>query len=622
MLEINERNVNLLSCVLKDEEVSLKQLEEKLDLSSKTIQKEINNINHYFHSSHRAITINNQSNIISITYEGEIGCSQKQQLRNEINTLSDIPHLQKVNTRILDMIWYLLRDEGYVRSENLIEQFAISNSTLTASLRQIRQIFVKYDLYIDSTPYYGMQVRGPKISRIACLLDYCDLYSEQENLFFESMAKKYFEQSFHQVSNKHRIVHAMNKELHLNLNEDGFQMINRVIPIIEFLKDVEDDSFECNWINPIFHDEVIRFIHENESLETIISTEQEVLYLLIFILMYHDISLGKEKLITEKFSTDCHVILKYLDKQVYDQTGVSLIGNQQIEDIVISTIIRITMNTRYQIKRYHASNQALEMIQSFPGSKALALSIIYQLYPNSGDSIISDLIFALYNVILKVPNHYEETSALLINRFNNLAVNSVIEKLALDKYNVSYTIVSPSEIFTQDLKQFDYIFNIGDQLVTLGAEQDKVFEIPYLVEAESKKKVWEQLAIKQRSQQFLEDRYQVACIEKVKELKNNVLSKILFDSLMEINLYTELDYIKLMVKYAFSNTTNHETLLLMFDARVEEKLNLKYIIVDEKNMSHYVHIMILPVFNKLTIIKQSDSIVRRIQSGEISIVSK
>lgn len=90
--------------------------------------------------------------------------------RREIHTAQTIPKYRY--ERVNYMVKKLLTVDYYLTLEDLIDELYISRSTLTADLKEVREIFKDYNLELISRPNYGILLTGGEMAKRLCIAEY------------------------------------------------------------------------------------------------------------------------------------------------------------------------------------------------------------------------------------------------------------------------------------------------------------------------------------------------------------------------------------------------------------------------------------------------------------------
>ena len=90
--------------------------------------------------------------------------------RRELRTAQTVPKYRY--ERVNYIVKKLLTVDYYLTIEDLVDELYISRSTLTADLKEVREIFKDYNLELISRPNYGILLVGEEIAKRLCIAEY------------------------------------------------------------------------------------------------------------------------------------------------------------------------------------------------------------------------------------------------------------------------------------------------------------------------------------------------------------------------------------------------------------------------------------------------------------------
>lgn len=157
---LTKKQYELLQLLAQTKEVmSSEQISDRLDLSTKTIQRYIELINQYL--------MNYDVEIISMRGYGFVLQGNVKEVATLITTLSPTDY----DRRIKDITMSLLSKE-YITVEQIGDILSYSTSTLNKLIPKVKKYLKLYNLKLVSKPYYGISVVGAEV-RIRDLMIDC-----------------------------------------------------------------------------------------------------------------------------------------------------------------------------------------------------------------------------------------------------------------------------------------------------------------------------------------------------------------------------------------------------------------------------------------------------------------
>lgn len=140
--------------------VSSLALSEEVGCSTKTIQSEIKEINKQL----------NDTKIVSIR-----GVGYKLEGKIDINECSNnnIGNIDRIEFIIKTMLNLNLQEEKSIKLEELADSMFISVSSVKNDLKEVKEIFNKYNINIVSKHKYGIGVNANETSIVRCIIDLC-----------------------------------------------------------------------------------------------------------------------------------------------------------------------------------------------------------------------------------------------------------------------------------------------------------------------------------------------------------------------------------------------------------------------------------------------------------------
>ncbi|WP_102268269.1 BglG family transcription antiterminator [Massilicoli timonensis] len=163
-----------------DAYVSGNKIATLLDKSTKTIQHRIRCLEDELTSYGAKIAVKHGFGYLLVI--------EDQQLFDQL--LSNVPYTEE---QLVDQILSrLVTENGYLKSDDLTEEFFISKSTLTKILKKIRHILANYNLKIQMKPHYGIRIIGEEFDlRRFISSNYVQRLVEDNFYYFSKSDKAY-----------------------------------------------------------------------------------------------------------------------------------------------------------------------------------------------------------------------------------------------------------------------------------------------------------------------------------------------------------------------------------------------------------------------------------------------
>ena len=132
--------------------------------------------------------------------------------------------------RVNYIIKKLLSVDYYLTLDDFIDELYVSRSTITADMKEVREVFKDYNLKIVQRPNYGIILEGSEISKRLCIAEYFfhqqveTGYFAADNAMFVSSANRT------EMTNIQNILRDINSLIGINMSDQSFQ--NYVIHIL------------------------------------------------------------------------------------------------------------------------------------------------------------------------------------------------------------------------------------------------------------------------------------------------------------------------------------------------------------------------------------------------------
>ena len=164
---VSRQMVDIYRRLSEKEYQTAEALAEELKVSSKTIRKQLKNLNEllcdygvYVESKHGS------------GYRLVVECLRKQKELEELMQERELQESAIPNSsgeRVEYLLEYLLNAEGYVKLDELSEMLYISKKTLTGNLKEVENLLGEYHLQLQRKPNHGIRIEGREFNRRLCI---------------------------------------------------------------------------------------------------------------------------------------------------------------------------------------------------------------------------------------------------------------------------------------------------------------------------------------------------------------------------------------------------------------------------------------------------------------------
>lgn len=172
MKYLSNRLNSILNCLLHNEEyVTSVQLSALANVSTRTIKKDIVELNEFLKEFEMEI-MSKTGVGYSINIKNYLLYNQLlQDMKNSgVKKVEEIPKYRY--ERVNYIIKKMLTVDYYLTLEDLMEELYISRTTLTADMKEVREIFKDYNLDIITRPNYGILLVGDEMAKRLCIAEY------------------------------------------------------------------------------------------------------------------------------------------------------------------------------------------------------------------------------------------------------------------------------------------------------------------------------------------------------------------------------------------------------------------------------------------------------------------
>lgn len=165
IMKIEERIYSLLLSLSENEYTHLDTIAENLRLSPRTVRNLIKQAKQLCEANGAAIEHRRNFGI-------KLNILDSFAFQNMISKSSHSPLPESAKERMEYLIVNLfLNCRSFIKADNLCEELYISKKTLSLSLKDAEQYLLKYQIYVERRPYYGMRILGSEENLRLCLYD-------------------------------------------------------------------------------------------------------------------------------------------------------------------------------------------------------------------------------------------------------------------------------------------------------------------------------------------------------------------------------------------------------------------------------------------------------------------
>ncbi|MDQ0362756.1 BglG family transcription antiterminator [Breznakia pachnodae] len=166
---LSNRQRRIVQILIKNKPLytSVKELSTELDVSVRTIQKEVQTINDSLKEQAHINNVRNHGYIL----EGDD--SVLMHISKNENTLQD---MNEKKARLSSIADYLLNQSDYIRYEDICDEFLVSKSTLSNDIKEIKLKLEEYELFISSKHPLGIKIEGSEFAKRKVLVNLSTIF--------------------------------------------------------------------------------------------------------------------------------------------------------------------------------------------------------------------------------------------------------------------------------------------------------------------------------------------------------------------------------------------------------------------------------------------------------------
>jgi lichenan operon transcriptional antiterminator len=259
-----------------------------IGVSQKTIQSDIKKINSILEAN-GAMILSKSGVGFYIEIQNEELFNQFKKEMEESTLESKILSPVDAKGRINYIIRKLLLIDYYIKLDDLAEELYSSRSTISADLREVREILNTYKLSIEVKPNYGLMIVGSEIQKRLCIMDL--IFSEPENTgyFVEDYSIFKSKQNLAEIALIKDIVRSIANQYEIRLSDVSFQDL--VIYILVSLRRIRFQNYvvlpskDLDRVkNRVEYQVALQIIEELDKIAGDILPESETGYLAILLM--------------------------------------------------------------------------------------------------------------------------------------------------------------------------------------------------------------------------------------------------------------------------------------------------------------------------------------------------
>ncbi|MCI8536047.1 MAG: PRD domain-containing protein [Hungatella sp.] len=154
----------------EDEYQTAEALAEELGVSSKTVRKQLKNLNELLSEYGVFVESKHGTGYRLVVKDSYRRIELEELMQKRELQQSGIPNSSE--ERVKYLLEYLLNSDGYVKLDDLSEMLYISKKTLTGNLKEVESMLGEYNLHLQRKPNYGIRVEGKEFDRRLCIAGY------------------------------------------------------------------------------------------------------------------------------------------------------------------------------------------------------------------------------------------------------------------------------------------------------------------------------------------------------------------------------------------------------------------------------------------------------------------
>lgn len=618
MLFLNIRQIELIHRILKYEYIQSDEIVSYFMISSRTLQSDISLINYEFEKNGYELSISLHRRKGYFVESLSKDTQAIEQLKNQCIDYLDNSILRELGSqpRVCFIIRKLLEEKSYLKSEDLIDELHISNATLTNDLKLTRNVLDRYKIDINSVPYYGMQISGDSLKIRSCMLDFCDIYNDQnvDSIFPEYAYEQYHFSKNDLLNTRSKLIKTLQNSGVL-MTDRGFKALLMNILLIQ--------SNTMNTLNFRFNEsglyQSVSAITQKVCRVFNISSPSEMDFIEFLILLnLDDISIQSN----EYKLNDNQTVLSgfnHLRDEIHKQTTLDLSLYSELSDVLKLFILKSILRKRYQVTEKSYSSRLKNIVRQIPASRSLAINILRVLYPTDEIDLylFLDLSIILFNSIFTIPNNYADMRIAYVNKISRFSNRSVSYRNSLTRYNIDIDYLSSYDLETIDYAKYDGIITSGVTQIDRASCPVVVLDFDYFDINRNSTELWEKLIMKLRLDELIQPK-----LSRINKRVMRVSSDNLIDEIVKYLSNAGFNQPNLSGQIrdgllTSQSLNSHLSQMFILYHSVELKDTIYQFILEEEitmngSLVGEISIIILNPDMNILSIKQADSAIRRL----------
>ncbi len=596
--------------------VRLEELSEKLGVSSRKIQIEINEINAILHARSFPFILKSDR---KLGYYIQV-LNRKEYLKvlTQVKCILEDSMLRTVNKkyRASKILRILLFSDSYLKSEELAETLNISLPTLSLDLKIVREIMTLYDLVLESKPYYGMKIVGSRMNILSAYLDFFDYYGydNEQSIYYQEVAEELSIQTFEYHKLKEKLHDALEKH-NLLLTTSGFRRILHLL--------ILSSTHLCDSLDLVRISNIEQF-QEYKAALSFGMDDQRTLLITYYILSNLDLNSQVSKSTHQFLYTRSYETLKQLNLSLIKEININLSPSSTTNTLVVY-FIKYSIRKMFNILEYNSSSSLVLNISKKLATQSLAIKIYTLINQNNSyylnDYMFFELCLLVYNIAYANATDYEQVKAGIIVDYYQQSMLSITKRINLDKFDIDYESIPTYLVNNTNLSKFDFILNASN-ILTIESDLP-VFNIDYFSGRSIDVTIWEKVLMKKRKENHVNNQ-----LSKIIKYQIKLSEVTLYSSIFEILenngifLRDYFEYMSYFLKAKYPELIQNELTVVFFSNQdvpystfifeMESPFKIN------NNLISQVKVLILNPGGSMLSIKQMDSTIQRFNPKDLS----
>lgn len=526
---LNYRKIEILHTLFQNEFTDPQKIAQQTALSVRTLFSEMTQINEILQNNQIELQIQIQRGKgYYLTYPIE-QTFDVERLRRHCTEYLNVAINTRFgeNTRIAWIVRHFLLQKRATKAEELSEMLNISSATLNKDLRIIRRTLQDYGLQIETTPYHGMRVIGEEMAMRSCLLDFCDLYSFNEDSIFEEYSKTQYNIDDESVLTTRLYVYQQCQKHSYKLTETGFTRIANYLMIMPNRAPIVQLK------QPLFLiTESLKASCEYQLAKLFLPadiSEVEISYFMVMLLASREYK-GFEltpliQTLLPTVEADMTAMLTKIERQL----NFTLTGHESVYKGIANMLTKISIRKKYHVFEYGITDRYRDIMRKAQASVSLALYIFeiagWATDTSFADYNYCDLVFAIYDLAYQYHNTYQETEVVFVCD-NIMAYNSLWNSINTLRFKINIHHHHFYELMYIDYTKYDYVFISKENSINKIQFPIPVFEYDVVAKQGQMERLWDNILMKRRILNSISDGFVNPHIATLKTDTKNVARDI------------------------------------------------------------------------------------------------